>query len=1283
MANSIPVGHYSQSGEQTINRMSKDDIEYTKFLKYFGRVFKHPVSVALEFYVNRPDAQFIASGNQWKRAGYQINPTSKGIPFLDTKGNEVTLYDFEDVIGDYPPKRWTITNRNVNAIRNELGLAEDRPLFSALDESAASAIDDLSLIQDLGLSALSNDEKLRFRNSYHNMIQMMIAGRLEINGARYNVQPDRAALEFCSLDEQRLMLLTSASTAARKALTSVEYAFDTLRTENNLRKEEQKNDDLRRMESSQRGTENASTRNGISADTERAAGERLSGVTSGEERRTAGMDNSTESRGAAQHDMGSGDNNRTDNIRGNNDTAAVSSQSDGRTVHTDDRTRTVTEGRTDRTVWQDVDGEHGEELSGESRTDDVLSQIPDGSSISGQESDGILRTAERSVRQEQSSPDNGIRDDSGMGENEEIRNRSLGNDGDRSRTGDNSLNDRYLNELISRVSGLTPVFNAVMNSDKQNAITEIKEQCRKTLTFMAVENLEGFGSFHDSFVQQLNDEEYINALGERIFTAVSNSITENDKIANNWNNLDVIIDNNNGTIDWAYYNPDSSEGGQLVVSHISQEQLSDAEKYENAFDYIQSIAKQELIDISAVDFADTANYYYELSENNNALRAFRTESPEKISQFLIDYSKKLDNQIENAYSRYVSSLSNTRFTKLSESQEFAFRQHRYVEAPENSIWGEVQGYFRINNGIFDVSTASHGGIMLKSDIARLVLSSEAQAVAQKEAGWYYFEEDCDYAVALRELLDKDLFDDIDFFFSRQYSKKTDEFFTEYSDRINKSVERYNSKYWDKREAAIYNALTPEEQAEKIGQLSFSEITDESDEAETTEIRNHAIESSIVDVQKRIERLQAANGNVDELHAQVDMLNFLQTALKDGVEITSDNFKAFVAQNSVATSSNENYFEIYQLKKNENLRYHRFTDYETLHKEGNTVEAENYIQVYRDELSSGTTLEDIYTRFNINQPADFKGHSLSVSDIIVVHDNGDTAAYYIDDVGYKRVPEFLKLEQKAENVVANSNEETAVVTSNSEEQAIHSGFAALYANHNYTEKQKQFLERLERFATRNNVTENIIDSAFERKTAFHNTYGNREYVSRNIFGRRLGSTERELTEAIKRNMGITPEKEPETLDEVIAKFFNSDSSEVRSADGTWSINYTDGVEYAEVYHNGKRELFTARVATGDYDAIIMSQEQYEKLPMSDAHRLDFLNKQKAELLDQLAQSKRENGRRDPTVKEIERLLKQIESRIDAITNPKSKSRGKDSLLNFESLGFDYLVVDEAHACTTRS
>ena len=133
---------------------------------------------------------------------------------------------------------------------------------------------------------------------------------------------------------------------------------------------------------------------------------------------------------------------------------------------------------------------------------------------------------------------------------------------------------------------------------------------------------------------------------------------------------------------------------------------------------------------------------------------------------------------------------------------------------------------------------------------------------------------------------------------------------------------------------------------------------------------------------------------------------------------------------------------------------------------------------------------------------------------------------------------------------------------------------------------------------------------------------------------------------------------------------------------WRSRFPDAkllvVDNKDLSDEKKRELFTARVATGDYDAIIMSQEQFEKLPMSEQHQLDFLYKQIAEMQDQLAQNKRESGRRDPSVKELEAAIKRTQNRIDNILNPKSKSRGKDSLLNFESLGFDYLVVDEAHA-----
>ena len=66
-------------------------------------------------------------------------------------------------------------------------------------------------------------------------------------------------------------------------------------------------------------------------------------------------------------------------------------------------------------------------------------------------------------------------------------------------------------------------------------------------------------------------------------------------------------------------------------------------------------------------------------------------------------------------------------------------------------------------------------------------------------------------------------------------------------------------------------------------------------------------------------------------------------------------------------------------------------------------------VYSAPLTPGTSLEDIYTRFNIDHPKDFKGHSLSVSDVVVLHQNGQDTAHYVDSFGYKDVPEFLQPE----------------------------------------------------------------------------------------------------------------------------------------------------------------------------------------------------------------------------------------------------------------------------------
>ena len=103
------------------------------------------------------------------------------------------------------------------------------------------------------------------------------------------------------------------------------------------------------------------------------------------------------------------------------------------------------------------------------------------------------------------------------------------------------------------------------------------------------------------------------------------------------------------------------------------------------------------------------------------------------------------------------------------------------------------------------------------------------------------------------------------------------------------------------------------------------------------------------------------------------------------------------------------FSIYQIKDGDETRDLRFEPYDRLTVTGHRVDAKNYALVYSAPLTPGTSLEDIYTRFNIDYPKDFKGHSLSVSDIVVLHQNGQDTAHYVDSFGYKEVPEFLQPE----------------------------------------------------------------------------------------------------------------------------------------------------------------------------------------------------------------------------------------------------------------------------------
>ena len=112
---------------------------------------------------------------------------------------------------------------------------------------------------------------------------------------------------------------------------------------------------------------------------------------------------------------------------------------------------------------------------------------------------------------------------------------------------------------------------------------------------------------------------------------------------------------------------------------------------------------------------------------------------------------------------------------------------------------------------------------------------------------------------------------------------------------------------------------------------------------------------------------------------------------------------------------ENSFSIYQLKGgNETLDY-RFEPLDSIHRNGLSVKPENYELVYEAPLTEKDNLESIYTRFNVDRPADFTGHSLSVSDIVVLHQDGKDTAHYCDRAGFSEVPEFLQPAQKSREI----------------------------------------------------------------------------------------------------------------------------------------------------------------------------------------------------------------------------------------------------------------------------
>lgn len=135
---------------------------------------------------------------------------------------------------------------------------------------------------------------------------------------------------------------------------------------------------------------------------------------------------------------------------------------------------------------------------------------------------------------------------------------------------------------------------------------------------------------------------------------------------------------------------------------------------------------------------------------------------------------------------------------------------------------------------------------------------------------------------------------------------------------------------------------------------------------------------------------------------------------DEVNGTDDGHQRMEAFLDSATDS----YAILQLRRSDETVYERFASMRELGRMGVAPNIDHYEVVYVGELTKRgdqtDVLEGLYTKFNIDHPADFKGHSLSVSDIVALQVAGVVSCHYVDSIGFAELPDFIRRENYLKN-----------------------------------------------------------------------------------------------------------------------------------------------------------------------------------------------------------------------------------------------------------------------------
>ena len=366
----------------------------------------------------------------------------------------------------------------------------------------------------------------------------------------------------------------------------------------------------------------------------------------------------------------------------------------------------------------------------------------------------------------------------------------------------------------------------------------------------------------------------------------------------------------------------------------------------------------------------------------------------------------------------------------------------------------------------------------------------------------------------------------------------------------------------------------------------------------------------------------------------NMLNVLVPYLESHSALTAEEHKIlddFKEKNPIRTIDDvekaQGKFQIYQLPGGEKYHGVRFEGLDRLKAEGVQLNKDDYELVYEGivgEFRGNATIEGIFTQFNTYHPEDFRGHSLSVSDVIVISMDDKDTAYYCDSFGFTEMPEFFLEKERTQEKSAPSVADLVVgdiimydgarreVEKISEKSismkdldapdygGILLGTSDVLAydgwQQDMEEKGFEILSKAEKSAVDSPEKAEPEDkgSVSLRKVGdFYEMYGKNAEIGAEVLGLRMLSKNgspmvgfpnhvKDEYSAKLREAGYTvlieqafelnpPKREAEklqTLQQVVDKFFGTDCESAETEGGTWKLAITDGEKVGELFYGGE-------------------------------------------------------------------------------------------------------------------